>query len=120
MQKTEFTLNEVSKDYDFSMRELKKYINRGWLVAHKTGATYRVRADDLEEFLDSVAERSMRNYYCKHYDECLNEAAHANCQFTCSGCKCFAPAEKQIITDVELLGILSLWRSVFGSSISIH
>jgi hypothetical protein len=60
-----------------------------------------------------------RNYFCANYDRCLTKAARANKNFHCRNCRKFVQAETQILSTVELKGMVSLWETVFESPIFI-
>lgn len=126
---TRYTLKEISKDLNIKVKTLRSYISQGILIANKVGRTYLVRASDLDKFLENNAVLSKdkddpvkipsRNYLCRYYDGCLTEAALENKTFSCDGCQSFRLADKQEITEAELGGMLCLWKSVFGMSVSI-
>ncbi|MCP4111584.1 MAG: helix-turn-helix domain-containing protein [Desulfobacteraceae bacterium] len=115
-----YTLKELSNNLDISMRDLKRHINRGALRVSKVGQRYFVRTEDIDEFLDNICEVPFRNYLCGNYDTCLDRAAEKNKVFSCENCRRFIQAEKQELSTAELGGMLSLWNSVFGSTISVH
>ncbi len=86
MKKT-YTLDELSKDLDLSVQDIQSYIRRGELKATRRGGDYRVTEEALEDFLND--EVPARNYTCRYYAECLNQAAAANEVFSCEGCPRF-------------------------------
>ncbi|OQX25354.1 MAG: hypothetical protein BWK80_16000 [Desulfobacteraceae bacterium IS3] len=74
----------------------------------------------FEDCDDEMIDIPMRNYLCRNYDNCLNNAARANKVFGCESCKRFELADKRELSTAELGGMLSLWESVFEAPISIH
>ena len=59
-----------------------------------------------------------RNYNCKKYDTCLDQAAFANKKIDCNGCLKNEPVK--IIYDYgDLLGCSALLLSIFGMQV-IH
>lgn len=119
MKKTRYTLKELSREFDMSLRELRKHIKQGTLSASKEGRCYWVKADDLDKFIKATTRPITRNYLCRFYDACLNRAALENKVFGCDECPRFRTAEKQVITSWDLGGMISLWESVFGQRVSI-
>ncbi len=113
-----FTLKDLSENYGISLRDLRKHIKRGSLAATKVGRSYWVTASDLDKFLAALAKSPTRNYLCRYYDQCLDRAALANRIFDCEDCQRFVRAEKQVISAMDLCGMISLWESVFGRKLS--
>ncbi len=130
MEKTHYTLKELSHDLKVDVRILREFISKGDLRATKVGRAYLVATGDLKKFLKSnvdihkktskTTKFSMRNYLCRYYDHCLSDAALANRLFDCKECESFARAEKQKISVHELAGVLALWESVFGSEVFLR
>ena len=128
MKKSEYTLKDLSKEYDISIKDLRAYVNQGELNAVNIGRSYRIKPRYLKRFLKSDALKNRnkkdhtmpyRNYTCGNYDRCLERAAMANENFGCEGCDSFFQAERRQLHPFELAGIMSLWESVFGKEICI-
>jgi hypothetical protein len=129
MDKAKYTLKDISKSMKVDVKILRSYISRGALRATKVGRAYLVTATDLEMFLKhhkidrkhTARQKKfcMRNYLCRNYDNCLDEAARDNRWFDCEECEKFTPADKQEITSSELGGMISLWKCVFGKELTI-
>ncbi|MCP4354013.1 MAG: helix-turn-helix domain-containing protein [Desulfobacterales bacterium] len=100
-----YTLKELSSDLDISIGALRKYVKQGVLRASKVGRSYLVTSADLDKFLEALAKVPYRNYYCRHYDECLYSAARANEILDCEDCQSFIRADIQEV----------LWGAVYKS-----
>ncbi len=109
MEKIRYTLQELSCDLEISVKDLRKYVKKGILVATKIGRSYFVNHSDLDQFLRAHADLSKksckRNYMCQHYDRCLDKAARANSVFSCEGCKKFVCVDNRV---------RALWEPVFS------
>ncbi len=119
MKEGRYTLKELSREFEMSLRELRKHIKQGTLVADKVGRCYWVNAAELERFIAKTTRTITRNYLCQHYDSCLDDAARANNIFGCDECTRFRQAEKQVISALDLGGMLNLWENVFGRKLTI-
>ena len=109
MENIKYTLQELSRDLEISVKDLRKYVKKGLLKASKIGRSYIVHHGDLDLFLKSNVylpkKAHKRNYLCQHYDKCLDKAARANSFFTCEGCKKFICTENRV---------RALWEPVFS------
>lgn len=112
MEKVRYTLKELSSDLSVSVKDLRKYVNKGILSASKVGRSYLVTHADLDDFmtnhfnkLKNNSESAKRNYLCVNYDKCLNEAAHANKSFYCKDCQKFSKTENRAA---------AMWEAIFG------
>jgi hypothetical protein len=73
-----------------------------------------------EDYDEEDIQVPMRNYLCRYYDKCLNNAARANKVFGCENCRRFKLADKQELSTSELSGMMALWESVFEARISLQ
>ncbi len=112
LEKIRYTLKDLSSDLSISVKDLRKYVNKGILSASKVGRSYLVTHADLDDFLSNHfyklknnGETAKRNYLCVYYDKCLDEAAHANKSFYCKDCQKFSQAQNMVA---------ALWDPIFG------
>lgn len=86
-----YTLKEISEDIAISVRELRKFVNKGELNATKIGRAYSVTPSDLDEFLNQ--QFNSRNYLCPRYIECLETSKKENTP-DCANCPAFADSDE--------------------------
>ncbi len=53
MGERDYTLDEISRDLEISVRSLREYIRLGVLPAQKVGRRYYVSPESLHAFLDA-------------------------------------------------------------------
>lgn len=56
MEKDYLTVDEVAHATGFSDRFIRNHIKAGNLAALKIGRTYRIRRDEIHEFMDYLAD----------------------------------------------------------------
>lgn len=56
MEKDYLTVDEVAHVTGFSDRFIRNHIKAGNLAALKIGRTYRIRRDEIHEFMDYLAD----------------------------------------------------------------
>lgn len=110
-KKRRYTLKELSKELDISVKALRHHIKIGNLSATKLGRAYYVKSSARDEFLTNVAIIKNKNkphkryYLCVHYDKCLYDAARVNRCFSCDNCQKFVERENHV---------MAFWDAVFS------